>query len=509
VEIATGTVSVASLEPIGAELGTGGQGTVFALPRLPAQVYKAYASDLLAKLDSAVLTAMVELPAGLSAADRRALLERAAWPTAAAERDGQLCGFVMSLVPPHFHTRLRFPRGYDERLGQVQLLLNEEQYLSDRELTVDDHFRLELLHDIAASLRLFHRLGIVVGDLSPNNLLFSRTTRPRSYFIDCDAMQIHGRTVLPQIETTDWQVPSAAEPLGTPAGDAYKFSLFCVRLFAGDQSTTDPSAVLPAGRQIHDLAVRGLDAEPAARPGLDVWQKALASAAARPPAPARPARTAPHPRVTAPAPSPVPRRLPPAGRRRRIQARRIVKLAVLALVLACAIPRLSAIGDWVRHAAASAVQSSDNRGQAEADAVANLLSAAAPIRTKVKSAVTNLVGCTRLTQAASILSSAAQERARSLSRAKALDMDDIAEGPELKSALVSAFDHSRSADDAYRKWAVNLKSRGCRSSARNGSDRKRGDAESATATAAKKQVADVWSRVGARYGYAGVVYENI
>ena len=60
-----------------------------------------------------------------------------------------------------------------------------------------------------------HELDVVVGDLSPNNLLFSTTSRPRCYFIDCDAMRVGGRSILPQIETQDWQAPSAGEPIGT------------------------------------------------------------------------------------------------------------------------------------------------------------------------------------------------------------------------------------------------------------------------------------------------------
>jgi hypothetical protein len=173
------------------------------------------------------------------------------------------------------------------------------------------------------------------------------------------------------------------------------------------------------------------------------------------------------------------------------------------------VPHAGTIEDWVGRTFRSIVDATTDHAQAQADAVMQLLTASSPTRTKVAAAVTNLGKCKRLKQGASVLGAASAERRKSLVRAEALAVDDLSEGDQLKNQLVSAFKHSKAADDAYRRWAQALSTRGCKSSVRNGSDRRRGDAESAVATAAKKQVARLWNQIGPAYGHGKVSYQNI
>jgi serine/threonine protein kinase len=184
----------------------------------------------------------------------------------------------------------RIPAGFELSLPQrdgsakhrpagFQYLLNPDDYLARISVPIDNRKRLLLLADLAATLAEFHRLGIVVGDLSPNNVLFDLDAdQPRSFFIDCDAMRLSGASVLPQVETSDWEVP-AGEELATPASDAYKLGLMAIRLFARDQSQCDPTVLGTISGQLAGLARRSLSPDPAARPAPAEWVPVLRDAA--------------------------------------------------------------------------------------------------------------------------------------------------------------------------------------------------------------------------------------
>ncbi|MEU7981987.1 hypothetical protein AB0B63_26075 [Micromonospora sp. NPDC049081] len=313
-------VSLSALGPRN-RIGVGGQGTVYALTEDPRWVYKEYATRLVDDVDVTTLNRFVRLAAD-AGPDADALLGLAAWPTAVVRKEGVVRGFLMPRVPDRFRVRIQLPRGPDTVLAQVQYLLNNDDYLRGRGLHVDDRMRLELLRDTAEALTLLHRLGVCVGDLSPNNLLFSLDARPRCYFIDCDAMRLDGDSVLAQAETPEWHVPDAdAEELATPATDAFKFGLLAVRLFAGDQQTRDPAAAQRRlDRQLVTLAGRSLDPIPDRRPAPEHWLDALERGIRRTPptAPAAPP-TGPEPpgqgstRPNAPRRDPVRRNVPRPG----------------------------------------------------------------------------------------------------------------------------------------------------------------------------------------------------
>ncbi|MEV6350091.1 hypothetical protein [Actinoplanes sp. NPDC051851] len=309
-------VNLADLGPR-TRIGTGGQGTVYALVEDPRLVYKEYATRFVDDVDVTTLHRFVRLGSG-DGADAAALLGLAAWPTAVVRKDGVVRGFLMPRVPPEFTVELRWPSGPSSVLAQVQYLLNDERYLRARGLHVDDRLRLEFLRDTASALATLHRLGVRVGDLSPNNLLFSPVVRPRCYFLDCDGMRLGDDTVLEQAETPEWHLPADAEELGTEASDAYKFGLLAVRLFAGDQQVRDPAVARKRmDGAVHRLAVRSLDADPGRRPGLAQWLEPLEKVITKTPSvppPIREAAPEPEPvlvgevlppRATVPGPQPV------------------------------------------------------------------------------------------------------------------------------------------------------------------------------------------------------------
>ncbi|SCF46705.1 hypothetical protein GA0070216_12050 [Micromonospora matsumotoense] len=335
-------VSLSALGPR-TRIGAGGQGTVYALTEDPRWVYKEYATRFVDDVDVTTLHRFVRLAAD-AGPDADALLGLAAWPTAIVRKEGVVRGFLMPRVPDRFRVRIQLPRGADTVLAQVQYLLNSDDYLRDRGLHIDNRMRLELLRDTGEALTLLHRLGVCVGDLSPNNLLFSLDARPRCYFIDCDAMRLDGDSVLAQAETPEWHVPDAdAEELATPATDAFKFGLLAVRLFAGDQQTRDPDgARRRLDRQLLTLAGRSLDPDPQRRPAPEQWLPTLDRSIHRtPPTPVEPVAPPTEqepPHRNAARPDPVRRIIPkprvvspqPAGRGWGLLVGAMVAIAVLA-----------------------------------------------------------------------------------------------------------------------------------------------------------------------------------
>ena len=579
-------------EPFGllSRIGSGGQGAVYALPNVmvgkswPA-VYKRYNATALADLDQPALAEMVRFMAALTPFDQRKLGKRAAWPAELVEVGGRTVGFLMRQVPDEFTVPLRLPGGEIQKLAQVQLLLNDRQYLRARNLRIDDLFRLEFLRDTARTLDHLHGLDITVGDLSPNNLLFSRKPRPRCFLIDCDAMRLRGRSVLRQGETNDWQVP-AGEELATRASDSYKFGLLCVRLFAGDQTTRDVRALDRMDRGLRDLAGTALAADPASRPSMVDWVAVLDRALGQFDAPRSAQRT---PRRTGPrnagAPTVVngPRNAgaptvvngprgarasvgSPAGpgtnagpgstggtpstlpRRGSVAALVGVTLDVL-LLLTCTVPRLVEwAGTWSPsapsngsagtsgHGSGSGTSgggtgsgtsgdgttdsgsgsgtsgddtSEDDDADEQAAAIRDLLADSGRDRRRIAPAVEKVVGCTDLSGAARQFREAAAGRQAVLERARELRTDALPDGAELKDTLVEALSHSKAADDAFARWADAVAASGCGSAAMNGAHRKRGDAESRGATAAKQHFVTLWAAIAEPRGYRVPSYRDI
>lgn len=297
-------------------LGQGGQGVVHRVANRKINqaaadggwdvVYKEYAPALLSELDAGALTAMVDLLGELSGTEGQWLCEKTAWPAAVVRTEEQVSGFLMRAAPDRFRfdfLSLSGAAGGARRLANLEFLLNDDAYVAGIGLTVSERDRLLLLADLAETLDRLHRIGISVGDLSPKNLLFTTDDPPECFLIDCDAMRLRGRSVLPQAETPDWELP-AGEEKATPAGDVHKLALLAVRLIARDQSTTDPVALTLLNPVLGDLARRSLDLAPDRRPSPGEWAEHLRAAvttASTTPAAATAASTAGPTPATAPA----------------------------------------------------------------------------------------------------------------------------------------------------------------------------------------------------------------
>jgi hypothetical protein len=260
-------------------VGDGGQGVVYVTDAVKINgawkvAYKEYLPTT--TFNPVALREMVEFVPGLDRSNGEWLCDATAWPAALVMRDGRPAGFLMRQVPDRFY------RPWGDNGASVpaalQYLLNPQAYLTRKQIVLDHATRLRLLVSIADTMTRLHSLGVVVGDLSPNNLLVDLASAD-CFFIDCDAMRLHGQDVLRQVETPEWQVPRPGrEPIATSASDAYKFGLLAVRLFAQDQMGRDGTALRRISPRLGALADRGLGADSTNRPTPAEWIPALNAA---------------------------------------------------------------------------------------------------------------------------------------------------------------------------------------------------------------------------------------
>ncbi|MEU6161328.1 hypothetical protein [Streptomyces sp. NPDC047130] len=550
-------VPYASLR-LGAEIGKGGQGTVWAVEdrkingRWPV-VYKEYQADALARLEVEALESLVAFVPRLAPADGLWLAENSCWPAGLVTRDGTVSGLLMRRIPEEF---------FAELLGQrsttgVQYLLNPPSYLATAGITramgeVTPRRLFGLLADVATKVHRLHRLGVVVGDLSPKNLLFTFTgDRPRCFFIDCDSMGVSGTWALPPVHTDQWQLPHRERPM-TTAGDAYKFALLAARLFIRDQRGTDLAPLRALAPDVAEVARATLESGPADRPVMSRWLDPLrhaaetapdewprpatprtppgpapvnastpVSTAAPPPPGARPRAggAVPPPRAAQPAPHLTP--TPTTGRGLRGPGLLVGLIAVVVFLFA----QLNGTGDATQASSGSSgvtagtgtgatgpggtdttggggsssdTSSGTSAEQGQAERLDSLLAENSGRRQSVQGAVEALHACHDLSSAREVFQDAADTRAALLDQLSGLDLDALPEG--LVSDLRNAWDASEDADLAYVE-VVDEVSGSC-SPSRVAAAGASAEAEEANrrATEAKRDFVAAWNPLAAEHG---------
>jgi hypothetical protein len=171
---------------------------------------------------------------------------------------------------PRFGARLALPSGRGEQVVlTLGHLLNADAYLLRRfGAAVTTAERLEIALSVADGLATLHRHEIVVGELTPANILVSLSAPHETAFADCDGMLFRGKAVRDVPATPGWCVPAwLSDDASSPAADVYKLALVVVRLLARNSSATalPPASARTASAGISDhlrrVVERGL-AEP-------------------------------------------------------------------------------------------------------------------------------------------------------------------------------------------------------------------------------------------------------
>ncbi|MFF1871801.1 hypothetical protein [Kitasatospora herbaricolor] len=261
------------------EAGRGGQGMIHRIAGQPGLLFKRYLQP--AKVNGHALTELVRLRHGLPPAERERLDAQAAWPLCRVVDAGRCVGFLMREAP---RTMRWQPASGSSKLTELQHLFYPERPATRGVTRPEPPQRLALVLELAALVDRLHRWGLVFGDLSQANILWSVVPEPAVFLLDCDGARKSGALpVLDQTDTPNWADPRA--PHGSRAStdsDRFKAALIIGRALAQDPYLTpdkplDPLPGVLTERRL--AAVRRTWAQAGgpygSRPDLTAWLLAL------------------------------------------------------------------------------------------------------------------------------------------------------------------------------------------------------------------------------------------
>jgi hypothetical protein len=481
-------IDLSSLQ-LGDELGEGGQGRVFAVNgylireqwTAALKVYTAPSVDVTA------LETIAGFHETLNANDRDWLDKKTAWPAVIVVADQAVRGFLMRTVPSEYYFDFPATGGTEPRLANMTFLLNDDRYISGLGLRVDQRDRIALLQDLARILSRLHSFEVAVGDFSPKNLLFCLKPNPSCFLIDCDAMRVGDASVLEQVQTPDWEVPTDEET-ATPKADVYKFALLAIRLFARDQSSRDRTALALLSPALGDLAARSLSLEPSQRPSIEDWQPALARAYKK-----SLYRSLSRDWLT------------PAKILGIFLIVATVILAVILLVLSTGSHPVSAAPTTTSpHATSSQATSSPHASgetaSAQAAQINYLLNASAATVNPLATALQDVRDCNDISSAIATIRAVAQRYGTEYGLATRLNTGQLPNGAALKNDLVDGYYYSAIADYYFVEWAQELKASGCVSSTSAAAAYNAGVVDTGNATTAKDAFTQLWNPIAKSEG---------
>ncbi|MGH3762700.1 hypothetical protein [Actinophytocola sp.] len=262
-------------------LAYGGHGVVFRLSRPAGRLLKRYHDDV--EVRAGELGRLIDLPAGMTTADRRLVTATTAWPTGRVFDDGRCVGLLMREAPARFATRLAGRRC----LLELQFLLYPRRAMWDELVLPSGAQRCWLAVHYLRLFDVLHRNHVVLADVSMRNLLWTLRGGPAVFAIDCDGFRIADRPpAVRSADTVGWTDPAARPREATLDSDRYKLALVTLRLLLGEHAVTpeDVRSSLPLratlGPELSSLAVRA--ARAGARPPADSWLAALTGGNADP-----------------------------------------------------------------------------------------------------------------------------------------------------------------------------------------------------------------------------------
>lgn len=250
-----------------ARVGDGGQGTVYRL--VDGTLLKLYHPGISVLPDE--LGRLIDLP------DRRGDLSGAplAWPSGRVFDGGRCVGLLMPEVPARFATSLAGRR----RLLELQFLLYPRRAMwADLTLPTGTQ-RRRLAVEYVELFQVLHRNGVVAGDVSMRNLLWSLDGGPSVFAIDCDGFRVAGRPpAVRPADTVGWTDPARPKEV-TLDTDRYKLALVTLRVLIGNHAVTPEDVCRKEflrrllGKDLSALARYA--ALPGRRPAAECWLAAL------------------------------------------------------------------------------------------------------------------------------------------------------------------------------------------------------------------------------------------
>lgn len=282
------SIDKAQIAPHLNELASGGEGVVFLIANRPGDVYKEYKQVVRSQLNIAALRNLVAMPDQMAPSDRKRLMERTAWPHTLVNTGAMTHGFLMEKVSPRFMRRYGLKAHQKSVLCEWTYLVYQQQKLPENMASdipiLSFEQKIDLLKDFAATMEIMHRYGIVVGDISGRNLLWTPETpsKPASIFIiDCDSFRVDGQPGTTESkESPHFMDPHKPKDQPTDKStDIYKLAIAAYRAIWHDaQGEPKPESVrqnlpneVPKG--LADLIARSI--VPGLRPTAADWTSGL------------------------------------------------------------------------------------------------------------------------------------------------------------------------------------------------------------------------------------------
>jgi len=234
------------------ELGAGGEGRVFAVAGRPDIVYKEYLYRDDASRQEHSLVRLIQAAGVLDAALARSSLgpisSVAAWPRTIVREHGIFVGFLMPRIPKQFMVELRIgnaPTSFERPLEWNDLTY-ESMKNPNRRMSIayphDILLRARLAHAFSMLVGVAHDNGIVLGDISGKNLLWSIANGPAIYLIDTDGFRMRfSGGVSSSKQSPDWIDHTLNGRETTIDSDRFKLGLAVYRaIFAARNEYPDP-----------------------------------------------------------------------------------------------------------------------------------------------------------------------------------------------------------------------------------------------------------------------------
>ncbi|MYQ46150.1 hypothetical protein GTW40_13980 [Streptomyces sp. SID4985] len=262
---------------LGDVIGSGGQGEVHVVVGGPL-LFKQYKDP--ARVNGDALADLVAFRQALGPTDRARLDALAAWPLSRVVEGGRVVGFLMRRAPAAMMWRTSAGA---TKLLELQYLIRPSKVAWQEVSQPTPEQRRALAMACAEAIGWFHDAGLVIGDISQANVLWTLTPDTAVHFLDCDGFRRVGRSpVQAQAATPDWNDPLAPSTEASVDTDAYKTALAVGRVLS-QEPYLDPAQELRAVpgclNERQEAAARRLFAQAAgargARPRPSEWLTAL------------------------------------------------------------------------------------------------------------------------------------------------------------------------------------------------------------------------------------------
>ncbi|MFF4057618.1 hypothetical protein ACFYZ8_04700 [Streptomyces sp. NPDC001668] len=214
---------------LGDRAGSGGQGEVHTVGD-GSLLYKEYKNP--STVNGHALADLVTFRQRLGEADRTRLDTLAAWPLCRVVEGSRTLGFLMRRAPSSMTWRTTTGA---TKLLELQYLIRPPKVAWQEVPQPSPEQRRALALACVEAIGWFHDAGLVIGDISQANILWSLTPGPAIHFLDCDGFRRVGRAaVQTQAATPDWNDPLAPSSEASVDTDAYKTALTAGRILAQD-----------------------------------------------------------------------------------------------------------------------------------------------------------------------------------------------------------------------------------------------------------------------------------